>query len=69
VTAGPHGRQTRLAYQRAFNHSVPIGVICVPIERYDARVWWLSRFGIWKTTKDFAGWLYELLFGPRDGKI
>jgi hypothetical protein len=65
ITLGPHGRQSRLAYSRAFGPSVPVGVMTVPKDDYDPRWWWLSVAGIKKTTKDFAGWARELVFGLR----
>jgi hypothetical protein len=63
ITLGPHGRQSRLAYSRILGAAVPVGVISVPKDDYDPSYWWLSGAGIKKTTKDFAGWLRELVLG------
>ena len=65
VTLGPHARQSQLAYQRLLGADTPVGVISIPKDDYDPARWWASRAGIRKTTKDFAGWLKELLFGLR----
>jgi hypothetical protein len=65
VTLGPHGRQSRLAYQRILGRNTAVGVITVPKDDYDSRRWWASEAGIRKTLKDFLGWLRELIFGPR----
>jgi hypothetical protein len=65
VTLGPHGRQSLLAYSRVLGPSIPTGVITIPKDDYDAAWWWTSMAGIKKTTKDFAGWVREVLFGLR----
>ncbi len=65
VTLGPHARQTRLAYMRVLGPRIPVGVISIPKNDYVPARWWASVAGIKKTTKDFAGWLKELLLGPR----
>jgi hypothetical protein len=65
VTLGPHGRQSRLAYQRMLGRNTVVGIITVPKSDYDPDRWWASEAGIRKTLKDFAGWLRELAFGLR----
>ena len=65
VTLGPHGRQSLLAYRRMLGPQTPVGIITIPKNDYDPARWWASRAGIYKTTKDFAGWLKELIFGLR----
>ena len=65
VTLGPHGRQSLLAYSRLLGPSTPTGVITIPKDDYDPAWWWASMAGIKKTTKDFAGWVREVLFGLR----
>lgn len=65
VTLGPHGRQSLLAYQRMFGEDIPVGIITIPKNDYDPTRWWASQAGIYKTTKDFAGWLKELIVGLR----
>ena len=65
MTLGPHGRQSRLAYQRMLGPKIPVGVITIPKNDYEPARWWASSAGIKKTLKDFAGWLKEALFGLR----
>jgi hypothetical protein len=65
VTLGPHARQSLLAYSRMVGPDIPVGVISVPKDDYDPDRWWAYAAGIKKTTKDFAGWLKEVLFGLR----
>ncbi|MFO1393230.1 MAG: hypothetical protein U1F09_05640 [Steroidobacteraceae bacterium] len=66
ITLGPHARQSRLAYRRMMGSWVPVGVIAIPKDDYDPDRWWASEAGIKKTTKDFAGWAKEWLFGLRN---
>lgn len=65
ITLGPHARQSLLAYSRMLGPEIPVGVISVPKDDYDPDRWWAYAAGIRKTTKDFAGWLKEVLFGLR----
>jgi len=65
VTLGPHARQTLLAYERMLGARTAVGVISYPKDDYNPARWWTSMAGIKKTTKDFAGWLKELLVGRR----
>jgi hypothetical protein len=65
VTLGPHARQTLVAYERMLGARTPVGVISYPKDDYDPTRWWASVAGIQKTTKDFVGWLKEILVGLR----
>ena len=65
VTLGPHARQSKLAYGRLLGAATPVGVISIPKDDYNATFWWASAAGIKKTTKDFAAWVKEVLFGLR----
>jgi hypothetical protein len=65
ITAGPHARETWVAYQHNFGDAMPVGIISIPKTNYPADSWWLSRQG-WKwVPKDFIAWLKEVLFGLR----
>lgn len=66
ITAGPHARQTALAYRRAFGAACRVGVISVPTGDYRPDWWWASSRGIHWVAKDFAGWLNLFLWGPRN---
>ena len=65
ITLGPHARQSLLAYSRMVGPDIPVGVISIPKDDYDPDRWWAYAAGIRKTTKDFAGWAKEVLFGLR----
>lgn len=65
ITAGPHARETWVAYQHAFGAEMPIGIISIPKNNYPADRWWLSRQGLIWVPKDFLAWLKEVIFGLR----
>lgn len=65
VTAGPHARETWVAYQHAFGKDMPVGIISIPKTNYPANRWWLSRQGLIWVPKDFVAWLKEVILGQR----
>ena len=65
VTAGPHARETWVAYQHIFGSKMPVGIISIPKNSYPANRWWLSRQGLIWVPKDFVAWLKEVVFGLR----
>jgi hypothetical protein len=65
VTAGPHARETWVAYQHVFGDRMPVGIISIPKKNYPADRWWLSRQGLIWVSKDFIAWLKEVIFGLR----
>jgi hypothetical protein len=65
ITAGPHARETWVAYQHAFGDTMPVGIISIPKSDYPADRWWLSRQGLIWVPKDFIAWLKEVLIGTR----
>lgn len=65
ITAGPHARETWVAYQHIFGSSMPVGIISIPKNNYPASRWWLSRQGLIWVPKDFLAWLKEVIFGLR----
>jgi hypothetical protein len=65
ITAGPHARETWVAYQHVFGPEMPVGIIAVPRSEYPANRWWLNRHGLYWVAKDIPAWLKELVFGLR----
>lgn len=65
LTAGPHARETWVAYEHAFGDKMPVGIISIPKTNYPPNRWWLSRQGLIWVPKDFIAWLKEVVFGPR----
>ena len=65
ITAGPHARETWVAYQHAFGETMPVGIISIPKTNYPADRWWLTGQGWLWVSKDFIAWLKEVLIGQR----
>ncbi len=65
ITAGPHGRETWVAYQHVFGQEMPIGIISIPRNEYPANRWWMNRQGLYWVAKDIPAWLKEFIFGLR----
>jgi hypothetical protein len=61
-TVGPHARRSRLLYEKAFGPGVPIGVIALPSEDYDARRWWRSSEGVKELISEATAYFYVRLF-------
>lgn len=65
LTAGPHARETWVAYEHAFRPQTPVGIISIPKNNYPADRWWLSQQGLLWVPNDFVAWLKEIVFGLR----
>ena len=46
VTEGPHGRRSRLMFEKAFGQGSTIGIIAITDPTYDATRWWQYSEGI-----------------------
>jgi uncharacterized SAM-binding protein YcdF (DUF218 family) len=65
VSAGPHGRRSRLLYQKALGSSVRIGITSIQDQDYDPRAWWRSSAGVRGVIDESVAYLYaKLLFRP-----
>jgi hypothetical protein len=59
---GPHARRSRFLYREAFGGKVPIGVIALRPEGYDAARWWRSSAGARDVLEQASGLLWTLCF-------
>ncbi|MEO9111199.1 MAG: hypothetical protein ABI387_00970 [Lacunisphaera sp.] len=66
ITAGPHARETWVAYEHIFGNEMPVGIISIPKNNYPADRWWTSRQGLIWVPKDFIAWVKEVLIGHRN---
>ena len=62
LTEGTHARETWAAYRHIYGNETPIGIISIPKIPPPSNRWWLSRGGIFWISKDFFGWLKEIIF-------
>jgi len=58
ITEHTHGRRTRLLFEKAFHHSVKIGVISVPSPDYDAKHWWRCSEGVEDVVDQAVAYFY-----------
>jgi hypothetical protein len=63
VTSGPHGRRTRLVYQRTMGRRVRVGVLSVVERSYDPRRWWISSQGVRTVLDETLAYTYALFGG------
>ncbi len=68
MTEGPHGRRSRLLYEKAMGHEVVVGVTSFPSRQYDPQHWWRYSAGFRNVVDEAVAYLYaRLLFSaPRE---
>jgi uncharacterized SAM-binding protein YcdF (DUF218 family) len=65
VTHGPHGRRSRMLFQKALGPSYTVGVQAVPEQDFDERHWWRSSQGFRSVVGEALAYAYaRLLFHP-----
>ena len=57
-TIGAHARKSQVLFRRAFDRSIPIGVIAGTETGYSPERWWLSMRGIYTVLRKTVGYLY-----------
>lgn len=65
VAPAAHARKTWLAYSRALGAEISVGIIAVLPGDYEPKRWWQSSQGVKWVVANGAGWLHELITGPR----
>lgn len=68
VTLGPHARRTRLLFSRAFGREVPVGVISVVDQDYEASQWWRYSEGVKEVLAESVAYLYARLWFSADSE-
>lgn len=67
LTEDVHARRTQLLFQKAFGHSVTVGIISVSDPDYDARHWWRYSEGVREVLGESIAYLYaRIFFHPSD---
>ena len=65
ITAGPHGRRSRLMFEKALGKGVRVGVLAIPDRDFDERHWWTSSQGVRGIIGEALAYGYaRLLFHP-----
>ena len=64
MTMGPHGRRSRLLFEKAFGPEVEIGILSGRSREYDPAHWWRSSEGVKEILSEGAAYFYaRFLFG------
>jgi len=58
VTVGPHGRRSRLLFQRALGDDYKVGVTCLEDSGYDPDHWYTYSQGVRKVIGEFIAYTY-----------
>jgi uncharacterized SAM-binding protein YcdF (DUF218 family) len=58
ITTGPHGRRSRLLFQRALGKNYTVGVTCLEDTGYDPDRWYTYSNGVRKVIGELIAYLY-----------
>ncbi|MEA2068342.1 MAG: ElyC/SanA/YdcF family protein [Verrucomicrobiota bacterium] len=65
VTTGPHGRRSRLLFQKALGEDYNIGITCLEDSGYDPDYWYAYSQGVRKVISECIAYTYaKFLFHP-----
>ena len=62
VTVGPHGRRSRMLFQKALGKDYRIGVTCLDESSYDAEDWYKCSEGVRTVLGEFIAYTYAKFF-------
>jgi uncharacterized SAM-binding protein YcdF (DUF218 family) len=62
VTTGPHGRRSRMLFQKALGSDYRIGITCIDEYNYDSGNWYTSSEGVRAVIGELIAYLYAKLF-------
>ncbi len=62
ITAGPHGRRSRMLFQKALGKDYSVGITCLDPISYDAHNWYTCSEGVRTVIGEFIAYTYAKLF-------
>ena len=62
VTVGPHGRRSRMLFQKALGKDYRIGVTCLDESSYDSQNWYQCSEGVRAVIGEFIAYPYATFF-------
>ena len=62
VTTGPHGRRSRLLFQKALGNDYRVGITCLDDSGYDPDRWYAYSQGVRKVLGEWIAYTYAKLF-------
>jgi hypothetical protein len=70
VTLGPHGRRTRLLFEKGLGGGVKVGIIALRDRDYDPGRWWQSSDGVRQVVGEMIAYVYaRCFFFPSDAEV
>jgi hypothetical protein len=67
LTGGPHGRRTRLLFEKALGKEYEVGILSIPLPDYDPQRWYRSSGGVRAVIGEGLAYLYaRFLFNPKE---
>ena len=65
ITCGPHGRRSRLLFQKALGKEYHVGITCLPDSGYDPAHWYAYSQGVRKVIDELIAYTYaKFIFHP-----
>lgn len=62
ITTGPHGRRSRMLFQKALGKDYNIGITCLEDSTYDYDTWYLYSEGVRSVIGEFIAYTYAKIF-------
>ncbi len=62
ITVGPHGRRSRMLFQKALGSDYNIGITCLEDSSYDSKNWYTCSEGVRSVIGEFIAYTYAKLF-------
>jgi uncharacterized SAM-binding protein YcdF (DUF218 family) len=62
ITTGPHGRRSRLLFQKALGKDYHVGITCLEDSGYDPDHWYIYSQGVRKVIGEWIAYTYAKLF-------
>ncbi|MEN7972210.1 MAG: ElyC/SanA/YdcF family protein [Verrucomicrobiota bacterium] len=62
ITTGPHGRRSRMLFQKALGKNFNIGITCLEPSSYDTERWYTCSEGVRSVTGELIAYTYAKLF-------
>ena len=62
ITTGPHGRRSRMLFQKALGDEYTIGITCLDPASYEPEEWHTNSEGVRYVMSEFLSYMYAKLF-------
>ena len=62
ISTGPHGRRSRMLFQKALGDEYQVGVTCIEEYNYDRDDWFTCSEGVRTVLGEFIAYIYAKFF-------